>query len=85
MRGQAKRRSRTARAIIVRSRRRAAKAHFALFKNLMKAKQRMRPELAVARANARRFRVKRLSKEAARPGGRSGENELEHRDDVSIP
>lgn len=31
--------NRTGRAIIVRSRRRAAKAHFALFKNLVKAKQ----------------------------------------------
>lgn len=31
--------NRTGRAIIVRSRQRAAKAHFALFKNLVKAKQ----------------------------------------------
>lgn len=50
--GEAKELNRTTRTIIVRSRGRAAKAHFALFKNLMKAKQRMRPGHAAARANA---------------------------------
>lgn len=67
-------------AIIVRSRATSCEAHFAPFKNLMKAKQRTRRERALARADARRFGIKRLSKEAARGG-----NGREHRDDVSIP
>ncbi|KAG7209442.1 hypothetical protein KM043_015533 [Ampulex compressa] len=60
-------------------------AHFALFKKLMKAKQRTRRERALARASARRFGIKRLSKEVGGEERRRKRDKEEHPDDVSIP